>query len=771
MFAGIYSTVKANEFDDGITWSTNNTNQRPNEVGNIPIGNNLSLGYALGLAQDANGNVTTGGDWDVGKPSTGDGGSNTRFSKINVFLKNGTKYIPSTYQAGYHSTGGPGETVSPTSPDFMIVPNKDTNNINVKNYSLLLNMNNKGYSTGTDSNNHPAYRVFGNLIQKNSSTEQDPLRVEVVLRPSPSGLPVIQRELYLKNNNSHAQSYGVLFAEDTKLSANDRIPLYDLGHGEGFYMSDNDYQLVVSNTLKDGFTSYTGQSFGSNWVSRFSPDNFSGQGDERFGYNYGDPLYNMQDSSYTLKWPYDTIQPGEIKHYSSAIGVIKQTYAMLETKKNFENETSTDGKNRVGDKLRFNLKMSNNGYGSKWNYKSLSDKLPAGLQLDPNSVKMETPTSGLVNVDSTYENSTLTVPTNYTITDGKDVIVTFEATITPDATSSTITNTGSFTGIDMNIPNATDKTYTASVDIPVEKSNFDYTFTKQVRNITKGETTYSNKTNADIGDEVEYLIKFAVSGNSSNYLTDGAFIHETLPTGIDGKVGEPIYTIYTDPNSNGQTSFTATNPRHFDAWIDKILPGQNLTIKFPATVNSAASNPTSNIATMTGGATSSGTEINDISTNNADLSVKTSSDGFEKVPQAIEFGQTNFAGKIQTLTNIATIGELKTKRNDSNKYSVSVAYDNDNPDTQMHNSNGDTLTPTADGLMFLKVRNNPSTNDGIWTRITSDGISISPNSFTNDEDLTSYIGAGSWKLNLNSDTKPGKYTGTLTWTMSDVMTS
>ncbi|WP_334329195.1 isopeptide-forming domain-containing fimbrial protein [Companilactobacillus sp. HBUAS59699] len=754
---GLVKTAHAatNEFNDGITWDESPSTV--NKVGEIPISNTLSLGYAFGLAQDSNGKVTTGGDSYVDAPSTGSG-VNTYYSKINIFLNDNGNYKSSVYQS-YATSTQPmfaSQGVSSTSPDFMIVPNANSGAIKGADYSILVNsLKNKQYYIGKDSNGNPAYRIVGDFVRNDSTTGNFNLRAEIVLRRSPSGAPIVQRELYLKNNQSTSQSYGVLYGEDTKLSKNDSVVLKNLGGGKGLYMVDGGYQLVVSNNIKDGPTAYQAQYFtntNSNWLTRFSPENFSGTGAEDPSNVYGSNIYNSPDSAYTVKWPYTTIKPGETKHYSTAMGVTEATYAVPDAEKTFTNETSSNGKNNVGDKLKFNLKITNNGSDSKWNYKELTDKIPAGLKVDLNSVKLTTPTGGTVSVTPGYSDSVLSVPTNTTLTDGQSATITYEAVITPDASGQTLTNVGTFTGKDLNNTNSNDKSYTASVDIPVEKSPFSYTFTNYLRNESEGETTYSSQTKAKAGDIIDYEIRFTVTSDESFV---GGTMKNPLPDGLE----------FVKATIHGSDGWSGSTTLDGGINIGGISKGTSVLLEIQAKVTKTNVGTISSNAVMTG-TTSTGASTGDIVSNQADINISNVV-GFTQTPTLIDFGSINFTGQARTLTNVATTGQLIANHPTDNNYSVSVAYNNDDSATQMKNGNGDTLSPSADGLMFIRTRNSSPDDKGTWTPISPSGTPIQTGTFNGNQDLTNYIGVGDWKLNIASDTQPGKYTGTLTWSMAD----
>jgi len=448
------ATVGPYAFNDGITnWSSTSTNK----VGELPIdGNNLQLGYAFGLAQNTSGKVTTGGDDTVTKDSVSNG-INTQYSKMNVFLNNSGNYISSVYQGGYTNPSSIKENVSPTSPNFMIAPSTaiTLNGITSTAFSILGNpgssngtgntgLSNKAYYYGTDANGNPAYKITGHFTRSNNSGYKNgnyDMDVEILLRPSPTNSAIVQREMYVKNTASTAAEFVTLFGEDTKLGdssgGNDKVPVYDLGNKEGLYIGDtynnNEFRLMVTNQTPDGFDSYNGQARSDNWAAGLTNGYVTGTGAETNNNPKGTQLTGYVDTAYILKWNSTTLAPGQTAHFGSTIGVTAKPYSIPTPSKTYKNETRSDGTNKVGDKLKFNLKITNNGYGAKWNYNKLVDVIPKGLQVDPSTLKL-TDDNGATQIldpsDYNASTNTITIPPALTLTDEQHATVTFEAQIT-----------------------------------------------------------------------------------------------------------------------------------------------------------------------------------------------------------------------------------------------------------------------------------------------------------------------------------------------------
>lgn len=104
---------------------------------------------------------------------------------------------------------------------------------------------------------------------------------------------------------------------------------------------------------------------------------------------------------------------------------------------------------------------------------------------------------------------------------------------------------------------------------------------------------------------------------------------------------------------------------------------------------------------------------------------------------------------------------------DAQPFNVYVAYDNDDPKTQITNESNQTLPTTGSNLLFIKQTDDKG---GTWQPISPSGTAISSQAFSGNQDslnLTNYIGVGNWKLNLPGNAQPGSYSGKIIWTMVD----
>lgn len=780
----LISTQEVQADLDAGTYTDLYWNSYPSSVSNLktrlPIGPKVNLGYAFGLASNKSGQVTNGQDSYLSKISDSPIGNNIFFSKMNVFLDNNNLYVNSTFQGGINNTDSElaSRSVSFTSPDFLLTP-PNTRDVLPSNYSILGSndkntglANTKKYYQGIDSNGHDAFKIDGTFLRgKNGATGDNDfnLQAELLLRASPSNSAIAQRELFLKNNTNRNQTFQILFGEDTKLADNDRVLVKDLGNKTGLFIENGIYKLMVTNEIADGFQYYSGQPFVSGTMKWDSGFDANGDGAESKNYAYGDAISgstSLTDSSYTLKWKTTTLKPGQTAHFASTIGVTVNPYAVPVPEKTYKNLTTGQdggiGTNSVNDRLQFSLNIKNNGYKSHWSYNKIEDRIPDGLQIDPNSVTLHYNLgNGDVNqkIPDSYNSATKTlsfVP-NIALGDGKQATVTYDATITDAGGGKTLLNTAYFTGHDTKTD---DRTFNASVKIPVVQPRFSASFTKHLKNESNNETQYTNSISAKKDNIIDYLITYQVNADSIDSLAKGSYISDTLPNGLEFVPGSVKITA----SDNAQYGGSLDN-----IGLGAIAPGKKLTVAFKAKVTSSAIGTVSNLANFHGGQSNIGQILDSSTSTSADVNVQ-SADGFKSVPTLIDFGSTNMYKQTKILDNISTVGSLIINHPTKKDFNVRVSYDNNSSKNQLINqTNGDTLSDDGSGIIFLNQRDANNNDSGSWIPVSRTGIPIRKTDFAGNQeqlDLSSYVGVGDWRIKLAPNTSPGSYKGTLTWTMS-----
>ena len=770
------SAVEAGDIDDGISnWES----QTASVFGHIYINSGDKLSY--GFEHPGSTTITN----DTSQASE-PGGMRLTIPYSNVSMG---FTPPNTSSNGYGASffgsigyGGTGDNYNGLGYGIVFSPTQaQANNTG----SVMNAMSGKRYFTSVDKDGNQVSKIMGNFVRKDDAGVTHNFEMEILLRHSDNDSSALSQELYVKNTEDTSQNYGILLGEMQNGPLSKQTSFKALPNNSGVYYDQVDYQnnplgyrLLAPINYHDGPTNYTGYYFdpstqgvgNTDWLRNFTPENFSGTGFENQNYQAGWDLVSNglkpgddRDDypSYTLKWPYITIAPGEVKHYRAENGMVKRLYSDANVTKRFSNETSADGKNRVGDKLKFTVTATNNGYESQWSELNLKDVIPDGLQIDPNTMKVTTADGATQSIPASAYNAAnkeLDFLSSVNLTDFQTATFTFETTVLMSASNRTLTNWATVSGHDALAPSGTpDVSATDQVDIPVEKSDYLSTFTKQVKNKTAGETDYQNATTGVYGDTVSYQIKYGVNADSKYGVTSGQ-LQDKLPAGL---------TLVPDSiklAANGSDS-SPTDLSQVD--LPKLAVGQNATLTFDAKVTGTSpvtltNNATANIKT------DNNLSLTDLS-NDAVLNPG-SWVGFLSVPDQIDFGthetkETNFTNQSTTRNGSSDKTLQVENYSTAPNYQVNVFYDN-NGDHQLTDANGDTITPSDNqNLIFFK-----DIATGNWVAVTSTGTPLNSAGFsqTGLNDLTSSVGAGKWRMsNRTYQPKVGTYNGTMTWQVTD----
>lgn len=789
---------------DGISSWRLIDNVATNQYGSIPIGGNVSLGYAFGAARDANGNVKAGDKTITleSKYSFNNNIPNITNSKINIFLIDNGKYYGILHQGDKSYVGGNPENASISSIDFALLENSNTSNPFYDGMNLLTNASQidssyktyKLFYTANDKNGRKVFKLVGYFSKKN-------VYFEIVLRPSPSGSPVVQRELYVYNAESTAAKFQTFYGEDTGLNPNnddnssvDNVPMFAIGGGLGLYiesgLTNSESKLFITNNIDGGFKDFMGRVLANpdNWSIKgkdpnkaeiaspklpvVTDDNHSSSlnGDTNavahqnllVGKSNSGQEYKIidgsgkQDTSYILRWPYTTLAPGGVEKYVSNIGATVKPYAIPTVKKTYKNLTSKDGTNNVGDKLHFTLSVRNDGYGSNWIISKIKDDLPNGLTIDPNSA--------LINESGTG----IDYNPNTGVTDGATATYEFDATINNKAPvyapNGILTNTVQFTGYNKGFSDT--RTYEASVDIPIETPDYTYDFTHQVRNVTADPNSdFSDSVDATTGDQLEIKSVFTASvgiAENAKYTNTALDDNNDGYNNQDDKLSLKSGTVFVNGVLNPDAIQNGLFTKSFTP------AGQSNTYIYRVIVNSSTEEIIRNNSTME--------NVKDV--NNKVLSIGPSdtisirvhppvpTTSFIEVPELIDFGSINSTGTEKMLTNKQTKGNLIVSHSAETPYQVLVSYDN-NSDQAL--ANGDDKLIQDDGLsLLLDNSSNEAVDD--WEPLSTTGIPINNQEFVGSDeplDLTKYVGLDKWKLRVPSTATSGQYSGQVTWTIAD----
>ncbi|MFC6322174.1 isopeptide-forming domain-containing fimbrial protein [Companilactobacillus baiquanensis] len=790
------------KFDGIDNWDLQ-PGQPPNEIGRIPIGGNVSLGYTFGAARDATGKVV-GGDTTITQESTvtnavlgpNSSAPSITNSKVNIFLDINGQYYGILHQGknSYIGDGGTPQTASDTSIDFALpTGNLDSefyssSNILAKLVPISSTYNGctKLFFKGSDANGRPAYKLAGYYAKSS-------IYVEIVLKADPSGAPIVRRELYIYNANS-AKKFQVFYGEDTGLDPNndssqavDNVPMYSMGNKQGLYLLsgvdengdkyDPASKLFISNDVNNGFKDFMGRvltnpgnwgvkgktgsgnapsissptlPWASNPTSTQNGDTDTALDTNLLRTTLAGQEYDVvdgdgkQDSAYTLRWPEVSIKAGEIKGFSAKIGATIKGISIPSMKMTYKNLNRSDGTNQVNDKLEFTIKVPNDGYDSTWIINHLLDVLPQGLTLDPSTVGIK--------------DNSIDYDPNLAIKDGTTGVLTFEATINNTApynldSSGNLINKASVTGNNSGKDDSI--TLTDSVKIPVETPSFKYRFTEQLRNNTDDPNgTFTNRVDAKAGDIIDYKVNFVSNGSST--VTNTSF-YNTL--GTDG--------LEVVPNSVTWNGGPGDDGLYFP--LGNLTNGVTYTISFQAKVKkdtpeSSISNKSTLIYFLDGGNLNYRTDTEEP----AIVDVKNPrTTSFKEVPSQIKFGTVHSLNTDRLLKNISTIGKLRVSHTSDTPFQVNVSYDGSGDNSL--SSNGNKLVQDDGHTLLI---NQAQTDGNTWQPLSTAPIPINSDGFAgsyDDLDLTNYVDTNKWQLRVPGNSQAGEYNGIITWSIADTL--
>lgn len=266
---------------------------------------------------------------------------------------------------------------------------------------------------------------------------------------------------------------------------------------------------------------------------------------------------------YTMNSTY----PYRANYTNSSTATLKTDIVTIS--KNLTNSSyeGSSGKNLIiGENATFNITftLSRGQYGNL----TLTDTLPNGMVLDPNSIKIsfnkgyfDGTLSNITSISGDNQNFTILFFTNSTNNATISKVMDNNITVTYNATLQNIV--GNTNG--KVLTNNASLNWTAIETAHITKENV--TIVEPVLNVNKT----ANVTNLNLGDEFSYNITISHDKNSAANATN-IVINDTLPDGI-------IYTSttnYTTDNGNVMVNFTDNT--HAIITIKKLDLGENLSI-------------------------------------------------------------------------------------------------------------------------------------------------------------------------------------------------
>ncbi|MDH0600421.1 WxL domain-containing protein [Latilactobacillus sakei] len=330
-----------------------------------------------------------------------------------------------------------------------------------------------------------------------------------------------------------------------------RTPTYSLGGTTGLYTytdkTPSDKQLFRLTYWKDGYpddpeyemvnsqddSKYYGKQWGQytgggvsilapGWEINGTDKNITDPGKYQLykGHGYNHPVWHF-------KWAYQEVQPRERYQVNMDFGLSSEVdYNNVEATKSYENLTSKDGYNRVGDRLKFKLLGRNTEWDTNLTNIMIIDAIPKDFMVDTATFKLVDSTGKeQVLSPSVYDPQTglLKVDVPGSMGFNKTVYITFEVNIAPSASGKTVTNS-----MDIYTDKAS-KHDSSDVQVKVEKAQV--LLHKQVKNLTTPDESYATETKGKLGDTLSYQIH-AVNVSTEREVKPGADIEDVLDSAL-----------------------------------------------------------------------------------------------------------------------------------------------------------------------------------------------------------------------------------------------
>jgi len=231
--------------------------------------------------------------------------------------------------------------------------------------------------------------------------------------------------------------------------------------------------------------------------------------------------------------------------------------------KTSENQTSTDGKTRVGDRVQYIITVGNSGSPkSYWTDVTVKDVIPVGLTMLTSSVRIDGKSPAYMSYDETTRLLELTVwrgPGDIGIQGGTFVVLTFDVLVEASAYGKTIVNVVSVEGYE----NDSDKLLEDEVDDDGGFTVLAQSEKPEIDEVTRGDRTISGRgrpgsriiVTLDDGTELETTVdnngNWEVDLGPNEVDEDDVIIAVQIEKGADGgdlDPSEPADTIVVDKN-------------------------------------------------------------------------------------------------------------------------------------------------------------------------------------------------------------------------------
>ncbi|RDX01005.1 DUF11 domain-containing protein [Listeria kieliensis] len=490
------------------------------------------------------------------------------FGKPNVYLRtpDGKKI-----QHLYDATG-----TLRTSKGLLFLDGTEVINDNLMNNSS--STKDVKVMTAIDENGHTVIRAH----MASSATGHD-WGIDEVLKPSRDGQS-IQHEYYL-TNLGEAGKIGLARAVDTQLNNNDRVPIHAIGENRGMYIESDGYRLYYRTNMKDGPENWNGDQFNNDFLSNFTPADWTGAGKEAENLSKGAIIADQIDTGLKLKWLPRDLKLDETAHYRYDVGIVSAGQPVPSLEKNVENISSEDQTEaRLGDKLRYTIKLSNTG-DDDWNNIEVKDELPDAVSTPENIVLIHAngDAESLL-LQDVYNDKTHTLDlTNQTLKSEKEILLTFEGKIINNDKREII-NVASGEG-----QGADGKNYTVSdvARMKVKESSIPHV-EKTVKNVN-GSDDYLP------GDTVEYSLKVGNANKNTAISWDNISLKDVVPEDVtvDPTSFHKTYTKAdgtTEESDLAQDTVWQESSRQLLVKQDALKGTEDVVVTFKAKIKNSVAN-------------------------------------------------------------------------------------------------------------------------------------------------------------------------------------
>lgn len=559
--------VSPDGFNDGITdWKE----VPQNTIEYLPLDDpGVKLGYTFG---NSDGSLKSEYNSNDPAPTTRDYVD----PKTNVFILANGKIIN-----GFHK-GNQGLT---TSYGYALTT-ETSNQKQILAETSIPYLMDKGFKIyeGTTSYNKPALKAVGIATVKGVK-----LKVEFVLRPSEEQ-PVIKQEMYLQDVGTGNETVRIFYAEDTELDDNQGPDIYAQGNRNGMYMMEKGYKFIMQDKIADGPDHYQGiryQTAGAQMdtQSKYGMADYTYYGSSLggadlspFTVDEGSLVAGAGDSALSAMWEPQTLDATKVYHYRNDVGFFNEGVVVPEAVVSYTNNTTTDKKNHVLDEITLNFATHNIGFKSVWDNITMTATIPAGLTVDPKTMKAKLNDGSEVNVDvKSYNASThkITYKLPKDLADNEWTTVSVDTKINSKASNKTLQPSMVSQG-----GKALYNKASAQTDIPVELAPT--VIDKTVRNESEKETEYQDTTQVHARDVLGFKLKFTVDEKSSTMKTTALLDEMDKKLELVKETGKkPIKVDYSDGTTAEFDSLGSMT-------LKQMEPGDSATITYKAKVMDTA---------------------------------------------------------------------------------------------------------------------------------------------------------------------------------------